>query len=194
MHVAGLKTTSWGISSAVGPSEDWGFTPVAEEPTRLIGVRKAERHVFESKGRIRRPAQSAISKGARASFGASFGQRHAARDPLRDVLHAEGGGRRREGHRSRRRRDGVEVTFDEWEAVTKAYSFFLDGENVGSGGRDGRGLRRTGVDTEYTSDRQEGAERGRRPGPASAADGDSGGTKSLGFSPIARTSIGSAHG
>ena len=26
--------------------------------------------------------------------------------------------------------NGVEVTFDEWEAVSKAYSFFLEGENA----------------------------------------------------------------
>jgi hypothetical protein len=129
VHVAGLKSTVWGISSAAVPPKTGASPPSPKSRPDFIGVRKAERHVFESKGRIRRPSQSAISKalGQVSALRLVNGTQPATRCATFFMLKAAGA----EGKVIDPDADvnGVEVTFDEWEGITKAYSFFLDGEN-----------------------------------------------------------------
>jgi hypothetical protein len=87
-------------------------------------------HVFESKGRVRRPAQSAIGKalGQVSALRSVNGTQPATRCATFFTLKASGA----EGKVIDPEGDakGVEVTFDPWEMITEAYSFFLDGENV----------------------------------------------------------------
>lgn len=130
VHVAGLKTTTWGTSSAAVPPKNGASTPSPKSRPDFIGVKKAERHVFESKGRIRRPAKSAIAKalGQVSALRAINGTQPATRCATFFMLKASGA----EGQVIDPEGDaaGVEVEFDEWEMITKAYAFFLDGENT----------------------------------------------------------------
>ncbi|MET4322497.1 hypothetical protein [Bradyrhizobium sp. RT5a] len=129
LHVANLKSTKWSTSSAVVPPKTGASTPSPKSRPDFIGVKKAERHVFESKGRIRKPAKSAIAKalGQVSALRAINGTQPATRCATFFMLKASGA----EGQVVDPEGDatGVEVEFDEWEMITKAYSFFLDGEN-----------------------------------------------------------------
>lgn len=92
-------------------------------------MKKAEKHVFESKGRIRRPAQSAIAKalGQVSALRSINGTQPATRCATFFMLKASGA----EGQVVDPEGDaaGVELKFDEWEMITRAYAFFLDGKN-----------------------------------------------------------------
>ena len=97
----------------------------------FIGIRLHERHVFESKGRIRRPSQSSISK--------ALGQVSALRSinskppdtTLRKLFHVEGRWHRGKsvGSSGKCSRNQC-VAFDEHDALAKSYSFFLDRPTV----------------------------------------------------------------
>ncbi|BBO01988.1 MULTISPECIES: hypothetical protein [Bradyrhizobium] len=130
VHVAGLKTTTWGTSSAAVPTKTGASTPSPKSRPDFIGVKKAERHVFESKGRIRRPSKSAVAKalGQVSALRAINGSQPATRCATFFMLKASGA----EGQvvDPAGAATGVEVKFDEWEMITNAYAFFLDGENV----------------------------------------------------------------
>jgi hypothetical protein len=130
LHVAGLKSTAWGTSSAAVSPKTGASPPSPKSRPDFIGVKKAEMHVFESKGRVRRPAQSAIGKalGQVSALRSVNGTQPATRCATFFTLKATGA----EGQVIDPEGDtkGVEVTFDQWEMITEAYSFFLDGENV----------------------------------------------------------------
>jgi hypothetical protein len=130
VHVAGLDSTVWGASSVKVPPKAGASPPSLKSRPDFIGFRRLERHVFESKGRSRRPAASAISKalGQVSALRSVNGTQPTTRCATFFMLKASGPEGRvidPEGDA-----EGVEVKFDEWEAVTKAYSFFLDGENT----------------------------------------------------------------
>ncbi|MGJ5206539.1 hypothetical protein [Bradyrhizobium sp. HKCCYLR20261] len=130
VHIAGLKTTTWATSSILAPPKNGASTPSPKSRPDFIGVKKAERHVFESKGRIRRPARSAVAKalGQVSALRAINGTQPATRCATFFMLKASGA----EGEvvDPAGAPTGVSVDFDEWEMITKAYAFFLDGENA----------------------------------------------------------------
>ncbi|MCA1551085.1 hypothetical protein I6F36_30080 [Bradyrhizobium sp. BRP19] len=128
-HVAGFKSITWGTSSATVSPKTGASTPSPKSRPDFIGMKKAEKHVFESKGRIRRPAQSAIAKalGQVSALRSINGTQPATRCATFFMLKASGAEGRvvdPEGDAA-----GVELKFDEWEMITTAYAFFLDGEN-----------------------------------------------------------------
>jgi hypothetical protein len=130
VHVAGLAAPSWGPSPVIVPPKAGASPPPPKSRPDFIGFRRLERHVFESKGRIRRPAASAVSKalGQVSALSSVNGTQPMTRCATFFMVKAAGTEGRvidPEGDA-----EGVEVTFDEWEAITKAYSFFLDGENT----------------------------------------------------------------
>jgi hypothetical protein len=62
VHFAGLATCTWVSPSSPMPPKAGATAPPPKARPDFIGIRLRERHVFESKGRIRRPSQSTISK------------------------------------------------------------------------------------------------------------------------------------
>jgi len=54
VHVAGLDSTIWGASSVKVPRKAGASPPSPKSRPDFIGFRRVERHVFESKGRMRR--------------------------------------------------------------------------------------------------------------------------------------------
>lgn len=131
LHVAGFESTTWGTSSAAAPPKTGASPPSPKSRPDFIGMKKAEMHVFESKGRVRRPAQSAIGKalGQVSALRSIGGTQPATRCATFFTLKASGA----EGQVIDPEADaaGLEVTFDPWEMITETYSFFLDGENAG---------------------------------------------------------------
>jgi hypothetical protein len=130
LHVAGLPSTTWASSSAAVTPKTGATAPSPKSRPDFVGVKKAESHVFESKGRIRRPALSAVGKalGQVSALRSINGTQPTTRSATFFMLKASGAEGRvidPEGDPS-----GVEVEFDQWELITKVYSFFLDGENV----------------------------------------------------------------
>ncbi len=80
VHVAGLATCNWvSPSSPVAPKVG-AAAPLPKSRPDFIGIRRRERHVFESKGRIRRPSASTISKAlGQVSALRSINERHPQR-------------------------------------------------------------------------------------------------------------------
>jgi len=62
VHVAGLSSCMWTSPTTPLAPKAGASPPAAKSRPDFIGIRRAESHVFESKGRIRRPAASAVSK------------------------------------------------------------------------------------------------------------------------------------
>ncbi|WP_225113449.1 hypothetical protein [Bradyrhizobium sp. NBAIM32] len=129
LHVAGFESTTWGTSTAAASAKTGASPPSPKSRPDFIGMKKAEKHVFESKGRIRRPPQTAVAKalGQVSALRAINGTQPATRCATFFMLKASGA----EGQVVDPEGDatGVELKFDEWEMITKAYAFFLDGEN-----------------------------------------------------------------
>ncbi|WP_316187981.1 MULTISPECIES: hypothetical protein [unclassified Bradyrhizobium] len=130
LHVAGFESTTWGTSSAAASPKTGASPPSLKSRPDFIGVKKAEMHVFESKGRVRRPAQTAIGKalGQVSALRSVNGTQPATRCATFFTLKASGA----EGQviDPEGNVNGIKVTFDEWEMITEAYSFFLDSENA----------------------------------------------------------------
>ncbi|MCP1760973.1 hypothetical protein [Bradyrhizobium japonicum] len=131
LHVAGFGSATWGTSSAGASPKTGASPPLPNSRPDFIGMKKAEMHVFESKGRIRRPAQSAIAKalGQVSALRSIDGTQPATRCATFFTLKASGA----EGQVIDPEADaaGLELTFDPWEMIAETYSFFLDGENAG---------------------------------------------------------------
>lgn len=129
-HVAGFKSITWKTSSATVPPKAGASTSSPKSRPDFIGMKKTEKHVFESKGRIRRPAQSAVAKalGQVSALRAINGTQPATRCATFFMLKASGA----EGQVIDPEGDaaGIEVNFDDWELITRSYAFFLDGENA----------------------------------------------------------------
>jgi hypothetical protein len=130
LHVAGLPSTTWTSSSAAVTPKTGATAPSPKSRPDFVGMKKAESHVFESKGRIRRPAPSAVGKalGQVSALRSINGTQPTTRCATFFMLKSSGA----EGQVIDPEGDavGVEVKFDEWEMVAQAYAFFLDGGNV----------------------------------------------------------------
>lgn len=62
VHVAGLSTCAWVTPSRAMAPKPGASPPSPKSRPDFIGIRRRERHVFESKGRIRRPSLTTIGK------------------------------------------------------------------------------------------------------------------------------------
>ena len=127
VHVAGLATCSWVSPSSLVTPKVGAAAPLPKSRPDFIGIRRQERHVFESKGRIRRPSASTISKalGQASALRSINGKAPTTRCASFFMLKAAGAEGKvldpPEGA------DGIGVIFDERDALANAYSFFLDG-------------------------------------------------------------------
>jgi hypothetical protein len=130
VHVAGLTTCTWVAPSSWVPPKTGAASPSPKSRPDFIGVRRRERHVFESKGRIRAPSAGIIGKalGQVSALHSINGKRPTTRCASFFMLKAAGA----EGKvlDPPGDTDGIGVVFDEWDALAKAYSFFLDGPTV----------------------------------------------------------------
>ncbi len=127
VHVAGLSTCSWVTPSASLAVKSGASPPSPKSRPDFIGIRRRERHVFESKGRIRRPSPATVAKalGQVSALHSINGKRPTTRCASFFMLKAGGTeGRVVDPPASS---DGIGVVFDERDAIAKAYAFFLDG-------------------------------------------------------------------
>jgi hypothetical protein len=139
VHVAGLATCKWVAPSSALPPKAGAVPPSPKSRPDFIGVSRLERHVFESKGRIRRPSASTTSKalGQVSALRSINGKRPTTRCASFFMLKASG----TEGkvldppHKG----DGIGVVFDDHDALAKACSFFLDGPTVSLSDKIGEG-------------------------------------------------------
>lgn len=139
VHVAGLATCTWVTPSKSLKPKIGASAPSPKSRPDFIGIRRLERHVFESKGRIRRPSTNIVGKalGQVSTLRSINGKRPTTRCASFFMLKASGtegkvvdppGG----SH-------GIGVVFDERDALAKAYSFFLDGQNADLSDQIGQG-------------------------------------------------------
>lgn len=128
VHVAGLTSCTWSGASVTAPLKTGAMPPSDKSRPDFIGIRRTESHVFESKGRIRKPSAATVSKGLgqvsklQTVNGVAPTTRCATFFMLREAG-AEGRVIDPPGAS-----DSVSVTFDKRDALAKAYSFFLDVE------------------------------------------------------------------
>lgn len=130
VHVAGLSTCTWVPPSSPVSPKVGAAPPSPKSRPDFIGFHHNERHVFESKGRIRMPSAGAISKalGQVSALRSINGKRPTTRCASFFMLKASGAEGKvldppGDG-------DGIGVVFDERDALAKAYSFFLEGPTV----------------------------------------------------------------
>jgi hypothetical protein len=62
VHVAGLRSCTWGAATTPVTPKPGALPPAPKSRPDFIGIRRRERHVFESKGRIRRPSTATVNK------------------------------------------------------------------------------------------------------------------------------------
>lgn len=126
VHVTGLTNCTWSGVSAAAPLKTGATPPSNKSRPDFIGIRRTERHVFESKGRIRKPSAATVSKGLgqvsklQSVNGVVPTTRCATFFMLREAG-AEGRVIDPPGAA-----DGLSVAFDQRDALAKAHSFFLD--------------------------------------------------------------------
>ena len=139
VHVAGLKTCRWMSSSQPVVPKAGAASPASKSRPDFIGIRRQERHVFESKGRIRSPAASTVAKalGQVSVLQTINGSAPTTRCACFFMLKSKGtegkvvdppGGT-----------IGLSVKFDQRDALAKAYSFFLDRPTVSLSDQIGEG-------------------------------------------------------
>ncbi|MES0057282.1 hypothetical protein NKJ66_27270 [Mesorhizobium sp. M0078] len=126
VHVAGLSTCAWVSSTTSIPPKAGASAPAPKSRPDFIGIRRTECHVFESKGRIRRPSANAVGKalGQVSALHSVNGTAPTTRCASFFMLKGTG----TEGLVSDppASDDGIGVKFDERDALAKAYSFFVD--------------------------------------------------------------------
>lgn len=126
VHVAGLTSCTWTSASVTTPLKTGAMPPSDKSRPDFIGIRRTEGHVFESKGRIRKPSVATVAKGLGqvSKLQAVNGVAPTTRCATFFMLREAGA----EGHvlDPPGASDGVSVTFDQRDALVKAYSFFLD--------------------------------------------------------------------
>lgn len=126
VHVGGLSSCSWTSPTTPLAPKTGASPPAAKSRPDFIGIRRTESHVFESKGRIRRPAASAVAKalGQVSALHSVNGKAPKTRCASFFMLRSAG----TEGFVSDPPGDGKgnAVNFDVLDALAKAYSFFLD--------------------------------------------------------------------
>jgi hypothetical protein len=127
VHVAGLWTCEWVAPSVWVAPKQGATVPSPKSRPDFIGMTGRERHVFESKGRIRWPSKAVVGKalGQVSSIRSVNGKRPITRCATFFMLKASGA----EGLvlDPPEHADGLGGVFDELEALEKAYSFFLEG-------------------------------------------------------------------
>jgi hypothetical protein len=130
VHVAGVRGCEWVTPKKALAPKAGAALPAPKSRPDFIGIRRTERHVFESKGRQRQPSLSAEAKalGQVSTLTTVNGKKPLTRCATFFMLKASGAEGRvidppEEGSR-------VGVVFDERDAIAKAYSFFLDGPAV----------------------------------------------------------------
>lgn len=127
VHVAGVKDCTWVTPKKKLAPKAGASTPPPKSQPDFIGIRLNERHVFESKGRQRNPSLSAQAKalGQISTLVSVNGKKPTTRCATFFMLKASGAA----GKIIDPPADGprVGVTFDERDAIAKAYSFFLYG-------------------------------------------------------------------
>jgi hypothetical protein len=126
VHVAGLSTCSWVTAAAPLPAKRNAAPPAEKSRPDFIGIRQTENHVFESKGRIRKPSAASIGKALGQvsklhSINGSPPTTRCASFFMFKQTGAEGRVVDPAGAVP-----NVDVTFDKRDALAKAYSFFLD--------------------------------------------------------------------
>jgi hypothetical protein len=62
VHVAGLSTCKWVTPSAWIPPKPGASAPSPKSRPDFIGISRHDQHVFESKGRTRRPSKAVVGK------------------------------------------------------------------------------------------------------------------------------------
>ncbi len=126
VHVAGLTSCTWSSVNAPAPLKAGATPPSDKSRPDFIGIRRTERHVFESKGRIRKPSAATVSKGLGqvSKLQAVNGVAPTTRCATFFMLREAGAEGRVIDPPSAA--DGLSVAFDQRDALAKAYSFFLD--------------------------------------------------------------------
>lgn len=126
VHVAGLSSCGWSTASTPISLKAGALAPAAKSRPDFIGFGGSDRHVFESKGRIRAPTSNTVSKalGQVSALHAINGQTPTTRCATFFMLKASGTMGKvidppGKGY-------GFSVRFDDQEAIARAYSFFID--------------------------------------------------------------------
>lgn len=126
VHVAALPSCTWSSTGVVTSLKKGATSPSNKSRPDFIGFRRTQYHVFESKGRVRKPSVATVGKALGqvskllAVNGVGPITRCATFFMLREAS-AEGRVIDPPGAT-----DGLSVTFDQRDALAKAYSFFLD--------------------------------------------------------------------
>jgi hypothetical protein len=130
VHVAGVADCKWVMRPKAVAPKAGAAPPSTKSRPDFIGIRRTERHVFESKGRQRKPSGSAEAKalGQVSALSSINGKKPTTRCATFFMLKATGA----EGKVVDPSEEGarIGVVFDERDAMAKAYSFFLDGPTV----------------------------------------------------------------
>lgn len=126
VHVAGLTSCAWSSTAAVTSLKTGATPPSGKSRPDFIGIRRAQRHVFESKGRIRKPNTATVSKalGQVSKLQTVNGVAPTTRCATFFMLREAGADGRVIDPPAAT--EGLSVTFDQRDALAKAYSFFLD--------------------------------------------------------------------
>jgi hypothetical protein len=139
VHVAGLPTCKWVAPSVMVAPKQGASAPAPKSRPDFIGISCRERHVFESKGRVRRPSKVVVGKalGQVSAIRSINGKPPTTRCASFFMLRVSGA----EGLvvDPQEHGDGVGVVFDELEALQKAYSFFLEGPTISLADQVGEG-------------------------------------------------------
>jgi len=140
VHVAGLTSCTWSSAGAAAPTKPGALTPSDKSRPDFIGIRRCENHVFESKGRIRKPSTATVGKGLGqvSKLHAVNGVAPTTRCVTFFILREAGAEGRVIDPPSAS--DGLSVSFDQRDALAKAYSFFLDVEPRDLSDDDGEGF------------------------------------------------------
>ncbi len=125
VHAKGMTSCTWTKGHTPAPKSG-AWAPAEKSRPDFIGVRRGQYHVFESKGRVRKPSAATVGKalGQVSKLISVNGLTPTTRCACFFMLKESGV----EGHVVDPPTDpeGLALTFDEWDALTAAYSFFLD--------------------------------------------------------------------
>lgn len=126
VHVAGLSSCNWVSPTNPLAPKSGALPPALQSRPDFIGIRPRQRHVFESKGRIRAPSAASIGKalGQVSTLHSINGRAPTTRCASFFMLKSSG----TEGLvvDPPSAQDGLGVVFDDYEALARAYAFFLD--------------------------------------------------------------------